>query len=256
MKVVILCGGAGTRLREETEFRPKSMVKIGTKPILWHIMKHYAHYGFNQFVLCLGYKGEVIKEYFYHYMLHNNDVTVKLGQDRQITIHENNQVEDWEITMVDTGESTLKGARIHKIQRYIDDDFMVTYGDGVSDINISNLLDFHKKHGKVGTVTGVSPRSSYGQIKQEDGKVCAFIEKPKIEEGLINGGFFVLSPKVLDRITGDDCTWENEPLKNLARDGGLMAYTHDGFWQPMDTMREMVYLQELWDKNEAPWKIW
>ena len=191
MKVVILCGGIGTRLREETEFRPKPMVKIGTKPILWHIMKHYAHYGFNQFVLCLGYKGEAIKEYFYHYMLHNNDVTVKLGKDRQIMIHENSQVEDWEITLVDTGEQTLKGARIHKVQNYIDGDFMVTYGDGISDIDIGSLVRFHKEHGKIATVTGVSPRSSYGQIKAEKGKVLGFIEKPKIEEGMINGGFFV-----------------------------------------------------------------
>ena len=200
------CGGMGTRLREETEFRPKSMVKIGTKPILWHIMKHYANHGFNQFVLCLGYKGEVIKEYFYHYMLHCNDVTVKLGQDRKITIHENNQVEDWEITMVDTGENCLKGARIHKIQKYIDGDFMVTYGDGVSDLNISDLVKFHQTHGKIGTVTGVSPHSSYGQIKSDNGRVLDFIEKPKIEEGMINGGFFVFQQKIFNHLSSkEDC---------------------------------------------------
>ncbi len=255
MKVVILCGGAGTRLREETEFRPKSMVKIGTKSILWHIMKHYAHYGFNQFVLCLGYKGEVIKEYFYNYMLHNNDVTVKLGQNRQITIHENNQVEDWEISMVDTGENTLKGARIHKIQRYIDDDFMVTYGDGVSDINISKLLDFPKKHGEIGTVTGVSPRSSYGQIKQEDGKVCAFIEKPTIEEGLINGGFFVFKKKIFNYLnSNNDCDFEIGPLEQLTKENQLMVYHHQGDWACMDTYRDSVYLNGLWNKGQAFWK--
>ena len=256
MKVVILCGGMGTRLREETEFRPKSMVKIGTKPILWHIMNHYAHHGFNQFVLCLGYKGDVIKEYFYHYMLHNNDVTVKLGQDRQITIHENNQVEDWEITLVDTGENTLKGARIHKIQRYINNDFMVTYGDGMSDINISNLVDFHKKHGKVGTVTGVSPRSSYGQIKQEDGKVCRFIEKPKIEEGIINGGFFVFQKKIFDYLnSNNDCDFEIGPLEQLTKEDQLMVYHHKGDWACMDTYRDSVFLNSLWNKGKAFWKV-
>ncbi len=255
MKVVILCGGMGARLREETEFRPKPMVKIGTKPILWHIMKHYAHHGFNQFVLCLGYKGEVIKEYFYHYMLHNNDVTIKLGQDRQITIHENSQVEDWEITLVDTGENTLKGARIHKTQKYIDDDFMVTYGDGLSDINISSLVDFHKKHRKIGTVTGVSPRSSYGQIKQNDGKVHGFIEKPKIEEGIINGGFFVFQKKIFDYLnSNDDCDFEIGPLEQLTKEDQLMVYHHKGDWACMDTYRDSVSLNNLWEKGQAFWK--
>ena len=210
MKVVILCGGMGTRLREETEFRPKSMVKIGTKPILWHIMKHYANYGFNEFVLCLGYKGEMIKEYFYHYMLHSNDVTVKLGQKGRTTIHENYQVEDWEITMVDTGENALKGARIHKIQKYVGDDFMVTYGDGISDINISDLVKFHKKHEKIGTVTGVSLRSSYGQIKSDNGQVQGFIEKPN---------------------------------------------HHKGDWACMDTYRDSVFLNDLWENGKAFWKV-
>ena len=255
MKVVILCGGMGARLREETEFRPKSMVKIGTKPILWHIMKHYAHYGFNEFVLCLGYKGEVIKEYFYHYMLHSNDVTVKLGQDRKITIHENNQVEDWEITMVDTGENTLKGARIHKIQKYIDDDFMVTYGDGVSDVNMNSLLEFHKKHGKIGTVTGVSPRSSYGQIKSENARVLGFIEKPKIEEGMINGGFFVFQEKIFDYLnSNDNCDFEVGPLEQLTKDCQLMVNHHKGDWACMDTYRDSVFLNSLWEKGGAFWK--
>ena len=255
MKVVILCGGIGTRLREETEFRPKSMVKIGAKPILWHIMKHYAFHGFNQFVLCLGYKGEAIKEYFYHYMLHNNDVTVKLGQDRQIIIHEKNRVEDWEVTLVDTGESTLKGARIYRIQKYIDGDFMLTYGDGVSDVDMNSLVDFHKNHGKIGTVTGVSPQSSYGQIKQKDGEVSAFIEKPKIEEGMINGGVFVFQKKIFDYLNpNDDCDFEIGPLEQLTTEGQLMVYHHKGDWACMDTHRDSVFLNGLWKKGQAFWK--
>ena len=255
MKVVILCGGMGTRLREETEFRPKPMVKIGTKPILWHIMKHYSHYGFNQFILCLGYKGEVIKEYFYHYMLHSNDVTVKLGRDRKITIHENSHAENWEITMVDTGEHTLKGARIQKIEKYIDGDFMVTYGDGMSNVDIDNLVRFHKKHGKVATVTGVSPRSSYGQIKAEEGKVLDFIEKQKIEEGMINGGFFIFQKKFFNYLNANDnCDFEIGPLEHLTKDGELMVYHHKGDWVCMDTYRDSVFLNSLWEKNQAFWK--
>jgi len=255
MKVVILCGGMGTRLREETEFRPKSMVKIGTKPILWHIMKHYAYYGFNQFILCLGYKGEVIKEYFYHYMLQNNDVTVKLGQDRQVIIHENTKVEDWEVTLVDTGENALKGARIHKVEKYIDSDFMVTYGDGVSDVNINSLVNFHKKHGKIGTVTGVSPLSSYGQIKSAEGNVLSFTEKPKIEEGMINGGFFVFQKKIFNYLnSNDDCDFEVGPLEQLTQDSQLMVYHHKGDWACMDTYRDSVSLNSLWKQGQAFWK--
>tara|TARA_B100000315_G_C14533329_1_gene567238 strand:- start:96 stop:866 length:771 start_codon:yes stop_codon:yes gene_type:complete len=255
MKVVILCGGMGTRLREETEFKPKPMVKIGTKPILWHIMKHYAHYGFKQFILCLGYKGEVIKEYFYHYMLHNNDVTVKLGQNRKIMIHENNEAEDWEITLVNTGEKTLKGARIYKIKKYIDDDFMLTYGDGISNVDISSLIDFHKKHKKIGTVTGVSPLSSYGQIKEKDGRVAAFIEKPKIEEGMINGGFFVFQKKVFDYLNqNDDCDFEIGALEQLTNEDQLMVYHHKGDWACMDTHRDSVFLNNLWKNGQAFWK--
>jgi len=255
MKVVILCGGMGTRLREETEFRPKPMVKIGTKPILWHIMKHYACHGFNEFVLCLGYKGEVIKEYFYHYMLQNNDVTVKLGRDRQVEIHENSQVEDWKITLVDTGEKTLKGARIHKIRKYIDGDFMLTYGDGVSDININTLVDFHKKHDKIGTITGVNPRSSYGQIKHKNGQVSDFIEKPKIEEGLINGGFFVFQTQIFDYLnSNENCDFEIGPLEKLAQENQLMVYQHKGNWACMDTHRDSVSLNNMWKNNQAFWK--
>jgi len=255
MKVVILCGGMGARLREETEFRPKPMVKIGSKPILWHIMKHYAHYGFKEFVLCLGYKGEVIKEYFYHYMLHSNDVTLKLGKDRQVTIHENSETEDWEITLVDTGESSLKGARISKIRKYVDDDFMVTYGDGVSDVDIGALVDFHKKHGKIATVTGVSPRSSFGEIKVQDGKVLQFIEKPKIAEGLINGGFFVFQKQFFDYVTpDDDCDFEIGPLEKLTTEGELMVYPHKGGWACMDTFRDTQHLNKLWNNDQAFWK--
>jgi len=190
-------------------------------------------------------------------MLHSNDVTIKLGQDRQITIHENNQVEDWKITLVDTGQSTLKGTRLSKIQKYIDGDFMVTYGDGVSDLNISSLVDFHKKHGKIGTVTGVSPRSSYGQIKQEDGKVCGFIEKPKIEEGMINGGFFVFQKKFFDYLKPEDnCDLEIGPLEQLTKEGKLMVYHHNGDWACMDTYRDSVFLNSLWEKGQAFWKVW
>ncbi len=258
MKIVILCGGMGTRLREETEFRPKPMVKIGTKPILWHIMKHYAHYGFNKFVLCLGYRGEAIKEYFYHYMLHNNDVTIKLGKDRQITLHKNTEAEDWEITLVDTGDRTLKGARIHKIQKYITEDhFMVTYGDGLSNINMRQLMEFHKEHGKVATVTGVSPRSSYGQIKENNGRVIRFIEKPKIEEGMINGGFFVLRKDFFGYLNPEDnCDFEIGPLEQLTAKGELMVYHHKGDWACMDTYRDTVFLNRLWESNQAFWKEW
>lgn len=215
MKVVILCGGMGARLREETEFRPKPMVKIGDNPILWHIMKLYSHYGFNDFILCLGYKGEVIKEYFYHYMLHNNDVTFKLGADRQMTVHENPHNENWTITLANTGETTLKGARIKKIEKFIDgDSFMVTYGDSISDINLKQLADYHQSHGKIATVTGVSPRSSFGQIVQNEGKVVNFIEKPKIDASMVNGGFFVFNRKIFDYLSLDEnCDFEVGPLE-------------------------------------------
>jgi glucose-1-phosphate cytidylyltransferase len=234
------------------------MVKIGTKPILWHIMKHYAHYGFNKFVLCLGYRGEAIKEYFYHYMLHNNDVTIKLGKDRQITLHKNTEAEDWEITLVDTGDRTLKGARIHKIQKYITEDhFMVTYGDGLSNINMRQLMEFHKEHGKVATVTGVSPRSSYGQIKENNGRVIRFIEKPKIEEGMINGGFFVLRKDFFGYLNPEDnCDFEIGPLEQLTAKGELMVYHHKGDWACMDTYRDTVFLNRLWESNQAFWKEW
>jgi glucose-1-phosphate cytidylyltransferase len=244
-------------MREETEFRPKPMVKIGTKPILWHIMKLYAHHGFNQFILCLGYKGEAIKEYFYHYMLHSNDVTVKLGKNRKITIHENHEAEDWEITLVDTGENTLKGARIHKIKDYIDDDFMVTYGDGVSNIDIRSLVDYHKKHGRIATVTGVSPPSAFGQIHVKNLEVVEFHEKPQIKEGIINGGFFVFNRKIFNYLNGDEtCDLEMGALEQLTGEQQLMVFRHEGGWACMDTYRDTIYLNQLWENGQAFWKVW
>jgi glucose-1-phosphate cytidylyltransferase len=257
MKVVILCGGMGTRMREETEFRPKPMVKIGTKPIIWHIMKLYAHHGFNQFILCLGYKGEAIKEYFYHYMLHNNDVTIKLGKNRKITIHENHEAEDWEITLVDTGENSLKGARIHRIMDYINDDFMVTYGDGVSDIDIRSLVDYHKKHGRIATITGVNPRSAFGQIHVENSRVVKFHEKPQIKEGIINGGFFVFNKKIFNYLNGDEtCDLEMGALEQLTGEQQLMVFRHEGGWACMDTYRDTIHLNQLWENGQAFWKVW
>ena len=234
MKVVILCGGQGTRLREETEFRPKPMVPIGTKPILWHIMKIYAHYGFKEFVLCLGYKGEMIKEYF--------------KPDN----------EDMKVWSVDTGEDVEKGARLKRIQKYIDGDtFMVTYGDGVANVDIGELLAFHKRHGKVATVTGVHPPSSFGEIREKDGKVTQFIEKPQFSASLINGGFFVLNTKVFDYLSEDKtCDFEGTPLQKLVADEQLMVHKHEGRWLNMDTPRDMEYLNKLWAANQAFWKVW
>ncbi|PIQ97469.1 MAG: glucose-1-phosphate cytidylyltransferase [Nitrospinae bacterium CG11_big_fil_rev_8_21_14_0_20_56_8] len=258
MKVVILCGGMGTRLREETEFRPKPMVKIGSRPILWHIMKMYAHYGHNDFVLCLGYKGETIKEYFYHYMLHNNDVTIELGKERSILFHANSEEENWRVTLVDTGEHTLKGGRIKRIQKYLPDEtFMVTYGDGVANIDVPGLLEYHGKHGKIATVTGVHPRSSYGQLKTSNGKVVHFIEKPKMEESMINGGFFVFNKKIFNYLSPDeDCDFEIGALETLTQEGQFTVYPHKGDWACMDTYRDMAYLNRLWNEGKAFWKVW
>jgi glucose-1-phosphate cytidylyltransferase len=259
MKVVILCGGMGARLREETEFRPKPMVEIGGKPILWHIMKHYAHYGFTDFVLCLGYKGAAIKEYFYHYILHTSDVTLKLGgTNREMVFHENKDAENWTVTLADTGEHTLKGARIKKIERYIDtDSFMLTYGDGISDVDLKKLADFHHSHGKIGTVTGVEPRSSFGQIVQEGDQVLDFIEKPKIERSMVNGGFFVFNRKLFDYLSDrEDCDFEIGPLETLTKDGQLMVHNHTGDWACMDTYRDVTHLNKVWDSGKAFWKVW
>ena len=257
MKVVILCGGRGTRLKEETEVRPKPLVEIGGKPILWHIMKIYAHYGFNKFVLCLGYKGRMIKEYFLNYEMMISDLTLKLGSN-DVKTHNQSQERDWIITFVETGEEAQTGARVKRIEKYIEGDlFMLTYGDAVANINIKNLLEFHKSHGKIGTITGVHPSSRFGELVIKDRQVVQFTEKPQIKEGFINGGFFVFNKKFFNYLKGDDnCYLEREPLEKLASDGELMAYMHRGFWQCMDTYRELEILNNLWRSSKSPWKVW
>lgn len=258
MKIVILCGGLGARLREETEFRPKPMVPIGHRPILWHIMKTYEHYGYNDFVLALGYKGEMIKDYFYHYELMNSAVSIKLGHPRELRIHERHEEAGWQITMVDTGDKALKGARLKKLERYIDGDiFMVTYGDGLCDVNINDLLGFHKKHGKIATLTGINPASRFGELNIEDNRVKTLKEKPETGRGFVNGGFFVFNREILNYLTLDDsCDLEIGPLEKLAEEGQLMVYKHDGFWTCMDTIRDTDYLNNLWNNNSAKWKVW
>jgi glucose-1-phosphate cytidylyltransferase len=257
MKVVILCGGLGTRIKEETEYRPKPMVEIGGKPILWHIMKIYAHYGFKDFVLCLGYKGEMIKNYFCNYEILNNDFTVELGNHNHIEIYNNHKERGWRVTLADTGETALKGSRIKKIEKYIDNDlFMLTYGDGVANINIQELLSFHKSHGRIGTVTGVRPPSRFGEMAIKGNRVISFIEKPQVSKGLINGGFFVLNRKIFNYLSEDDnCDFEMGPLEQLANNGELMEYEHKGEWACMDTYRDMEYLNKLWQTGKAFWKI-
>lgn len=256
MKAVILAGGLGTRLSEETNLKPKPMIEIGGRPILWHIMKMYSMHGVNEFVICCGYKGFVIKEYFKNYLLHQSDVTLNIEND-SMEIHEK-RAEPWIITLVDTGQNSMTGGRLAKVSKYIKDEdaFCFTYGDGVSDINITELLAFHKSHNKDATITAVYPPGRFGALNIHGSAVKEFTEKPKGDGALINGGFFVLSPRVLERISGNDCTWEQEPLKNLAKDNQLMSYKHEGFWHPMDTLRDKIYLQDLWDKNKAPWKTW
>ena len=256
MKAVILAGGYGTRLGEETDVNPKPMIEIGGKPILWHIMKIYSEHGVNDFVICCGYKGYMIKEYFANYFLHQSDVTFNI-QKNSMEVHQK-RAEPWTVTLVDTGDHSMTGGRLLRVSEYVknEDAFCFTYGDGISDIDISKLIKFHKEHGKDATLTAAYAPGRFGALDIKDKKILQFTEKPKGDGALINGGFFVLSPNVLDRITGDDCVWEQEPLKGLANDENLMAYTHEGFWQPMDTQRDMLYLQELWDKDEAPWKTW
>lgn len=258
MKVVLLCGGLGTRLKEETEFKPKPMVEINGRPILWHIMKMYSFYGFNKFVLCLGYKGDVIKDYFYNYEIQNNDFTMTLGSGK-IEIHNQHTETGWEITFAETGLSSMTGARVKKIEKYIDDEiFMLTYGDGVSDINISDLLEFHKSHGKIATITGVFPPSRFGEIIAEKNLVKSFHEKPQVQEGgLISGGFFVFNRKIFDYIPdNDDCILERQPLEDIVKAGQLCVYRHDGFWQCMDTYRDFELLNNLWKEGKAVWKKW
>lgn len=258
MKAVILAGGLGTRLSEETDIKPKPMVEIGGKPILWHIMKIYSHYGINDFIICLGYKGYMIKEYFANYYLHQSDVTLDIANN-SMEVH-NNHSEPWKVTLVDTGEDSMTGGRLKRVQKYIGNEtFCFTYGDGVSDVNINELVDFHKsntKNGIFATLTAVNPPARFGSLELNCVKVLDFKEKPQTESGWINGGFFVLEPEVFELIEGDQTIWEREPIVKLTREGNLAAFKHTGFWHPMDTLREKKLLEELWDKGKAPWKVW
>lgn len=256
MKAIILAGGLGTRISEESHLKPKPMIDIGGKPIIWHIMKIYSSYGINDFLICLGYKGYLIKEYFANYFLHMSDVTFDM-QNNRMHVHEQH-VEPWRVTLVDTGEHTMTGGRLRRVRDYLreDETFCFTYGDGVADIDIPALLDFHRAQGRLATVTAVQPAGRYGVLAVAENQVCGFQEKPQGDGGWINGGFFVLSPQVINYISGDAMIWEREPLEQLAREGQLAAYCHRRFWQPMDTLRDKVYLEELWSSGRAPWKIW
>ena len=255
MKAVILAGGRGTRLAEETSVRPKPMVKIGSKPILWHIMKIYSTHGINEFVICCGYKGYMIKEYFANYFLHNSDVTFDMTRN-DMQVHEHS-TEPWKVTLVDTGDSTATGGRLKRVSRYLDDEpFCFTYGDGVSNVDIGQLVTFHRQQGTLATMTAIQPPSKYGVLGFEGDRIIEFQEKPVGEGGWINGGFFVLDPKVLDYIDSDDTPWEHEPLRRLVSEGQLAAHFHHGFWQSMDTLRDRYVLEELWKGGDPPWKIW
>jgi glucose-1-phosphate cytidylyltransferase len=257
MKVVILAGGYGTRLSEETDLRPKPMAEIGGKPILWHIMKIYSHYGFDDFIICCGYKSYYIKDYFYHYYMHAADMTIDLMTNK-VEYHNSNS-EQWKISLIDTGLATMTGGRINRIKKYIgNESFMVTYGDGVSDINITNLIEYHKTKGKLATLTAVLPSGKFGALEiNDDNRIISFTEKPQGDGSWINGGFFVLQPEIFNYISdGDNTIFEREPLENLAKDGQLQSFKHTGFWKPMDTLREKTELQKLWDTGCAPWKVW
>lgn len=256
MKVVILAGGFGTRISEESHLKPKPMVEIGERPILWHIMKIYSSYGFNDFIVCLGYKGYCIKEYFCHYFLHESDVTFDFRMSNQQFIH-NHNAEPWKVTLVNTGLNTMTGGRVKRIQQYVGNEpFMLTYGDGVSNVDVGKLVDFHKSHGKLATVTSVQPLGRFGALNLNGDVVQGFQEKPQGDGGWINGGFFVLQPEVFDYIEQDSTIFEREPMENLAKHNELVAYKHTGFWQPMDTMRDKEQLEKLWQSNKAPWKLW
>jgi glucose-1-phosphate cytidylyltransferase len=254
MKVVILAGGLGSRLSEETSLRPKPMVEVGGQPVLWHIMKCYSHFGLNDFVVCLGYKGYMIKEYFANYFLHMSDVTINL-RNNEVKVHQN-MSEPWTVTLVDTGESTQTGGRLKRVRQHIDDTFCFTYGDGVSDVDIRASIAFHREQGTQATLTAVQPPGRFGVIDFNEEKVSGFQEKPAGDGGWVNGGFFVLEPGVLDLIDGDDTAWEHAPLEGLARAGQLSAFKHRGFWQPMDTLRDKMHLESLWVAGKAPWKVW
>jgi glucose-1-phosphate cytidylyltransferase len=256
MKAVILAGGLGSRLSEETSTRPKPMVEIGGRPILWHIMKTYSHYGVNDFVICLGYKGYVIKEYFANYFLHMSDVTFDMAKN-QMEVHQNN-AEPWRVTLVDTGADSQTGGRLRRVREYLEpgEDFCFTYGDGVADVDIGKLVAFHKAHGKKATVTATQPPGRFGALNINNHFVESFREKPHGDDSWINGGYFVLKPEVIDLIAEDETIWEREPLEALASTGNLLAYEHGGFWQPMDTLREKQQLEDLWERKVAPWKVW
>ncbi len=256
MKAVILAGGLGTRISEETHLKPKPMIEIGGKPILWHIMKMYSAHGVNDFIICCGYKGYVIKEYFANYFLHQSDITFDI-KNNKMEVHAEH-AEPWKVTLVDTGESSMTGGRLKRVAQYLKDEeaFCFTYGDGVSDVNIAETIAFHKSHGKQATLTATYPPGRFGALDIRNDQVINFKEKPKGDGAVINGGFFVLSPKVIDRIADDNTTWEQYPLMSLAEDGQLMAFKYDGFWQPMDTLRDKLYLEDLWQSGKAPWKSW
>jgi len=255
MKAVLLAGGLGTRISEESVLKPKPMIEIGGKPILWHIMKIYAAHGVNEFVICCGYKGYVIKEYFANYFIHNSDITFDV-KNNNMEIHQNT-AEPWKVTVVDTGEETMTGGRLKRVAKYVGhDDFCFTYGDGVSDINVRASIEFHKKHGKIATIAAVQPPGRYGALKMNGTYVESFLEKPKGDGGYINGGFFVLNSKVIEYIKDDSTIWEKEPMEKIAEQGQMQAFIHQGFWQPMDTLRDKKHLEELWNSGKAPWKVW
>ena len=256
MKAVILAGGLGTRISEETDLKPKPMIAIGGMPILWHIMKMYSHHGINEFIVCCGYKGYVIKEYFANYFLHMSDVTFDMSENR-MTVH-NQKAEPWKVTLVDTGDDTMTGGRLKRVADYLknEENFCLTYGDGVSDINITELIAFHKAQKVKATVTAVLPPGRFGAIDVTGNRVKSFREKPQGDGAKVNGGFFVLSPQVIDYIGNDKTIWERDPIERLALDGNLAAYQHNGFWQPMDTLRDKIHLEELWQSGKAPWKVW
>jgi glucose-1-phosphate cytidylyltransferase len=255
MKAVILAGGIGSRLSEETANRPKPMVEIGGKPILWHIMKIYSHNGINEFIICLGYKGYMIKEYFANYFLHMSDVTIDINTNK-IEVHQNT-AEPWRVTLVDTGEASMTGGRLLRVKDYIgNNDFCFTYGDGVGDVNIRHLIDIHKEHGKLVTITATQPPGRFGSMIIENNAVTKFEEKPHGDGAWINGGFFVLSPNVMTYIAGDETVWERDPMQRLTAEGEVISYKHHGFWHPMDTLRDKKYLEQLWSQGKAPWKVW
>lgn len=256
MKVVLLAGGFGTRISEESQFKPKPMIEIGGKPILWHIMKEYSHYGYHEFIICAGYKQEIIKKWFADYFIYNSDITFDLTRQDKMIVHKEYS-EPWKITVVDTGLNTLTGGRIKRIKEFIGNEtFLMTYGDGVSDVNINNLVKEHKQHGKLATLTAVLPEGRFGVMDLEGNQVKSFREKSKHDMGWINGGYMVLEPEIMDYIAGDETMFEGEPLENIARDGQLMCYKHEGFWQCMDALRDKQKLDELWNRGQAPWKIW